>query len=90
MSLPRPTLHHRELLIVDVAGSDPYPEFNYEMLKLVVRADFIGATGLAYRENVRLSEDSLYLVEFFAADGTRILLARPLYDSCARAGARIN
>jgi succinoglycan biosynthesis protein ExoO len=50
------------------------------MLKPVVRADFIRRTGLAYRENARLSEDFLYLVEFFAAGGTGILVAKPLYN----------
>jgi glycosyltransferase involved in cell wall biosynthesis len=61
-------------------GSDPYAEFNYGMLKPIISADFIQATGLAYRENVRLSEDFLYLVEFFAAGGTGILLTHPLYN----------
>ena len=63
-----------------VTGSDPYAEFNYGMLKPVVRTDFIRRTGLAYRENARLSEDFLYLVEFFAAGGTGILVAKPLYN----------
>lgn len=62
------------------AGSDPYADFNYGMLKPVIRADFIRATGLTYRENVRLSEDFLYLVEFFAAGGRGVLAARPLYN----------
>jgi succinoglycan biosynthesis protein ExoO len=62
------------------AGSNPYAEFNYGMLNPIIRADFIRTTGLAYRENVRFSEDFLYLVEFFAAGGTGILLARPLYN----------
>jgi len=62
------------------AGSDPYADFNYGALKPVIRTDFIRTIGLAYRENVRLSEDFLYLVEFFAAGGIGILLARPLYN----------
>lgn len=60
-------------------GSDPYADFDYGMLKPVVRADFIRRTGLTYRENTRLSEDFLYLVEFFAAGGTGVLVAEPLY-----------
>jgi len=62
------------------AGSDPYASFNYGMLKPVMSADFIRREGLAYRENVRLSEDFLYLVEFFAAGAQGILLARPMYN----------
>ena len=62
------------------AGSDPYSDFNFGMLKPVIRADFLRGSGLAYRENVRLSEDFLYLVEFFAAGGRGVLLSRPLYN----------
>ena len=65
---------------VFVAGTDPYADFNYGMLKPIIRAEFIRASGLAYRENVRLSEDFLYLVEFFAAGGRGILLASPCYN----------
>jgi succinoglycan biosynthesis protein ExoO len=62
-----------------VAGSNPYADFNYGMLKPVVRAEFIRRTRLTYRENTRLSEDFLYLVEFFAAGGTGIVVPEPLY-----------
>jgi succinoglycan biosynthesis protein ExoO len=65
---------------VFAANSDPYADFNYGMLKPVIRADFIRAAGLAYRENVRLSEDFLYLVEFFAAGGRGVLLSRAFYN----------
>jgi succinoglycan biosynthesis protein ExoO len=63
-----------------IAGCDPWSEFNFGMLKPVVRADFIRQTGLRYRENARLSEDFLYLVEFFAAGGSGMLVAKPLYN----------
>jgi succinoglycan biosynthesis protein ExoO len=63
-----------------IAGSNPYAEFDYGMLKPLVRADFIRRTKLAYRENARLSEDFLYLVEFFAAGGVGLLVSRPLYN----------
>jgi succinoglycan biosynthesis protein ExoO len=63
-----------------IAGSDPYAGFNLGMLKPIVRTDFIRRTDLAYRENVRLSEDFLYLVDFLAATGTGVLVARPLYN----------
>jgi succinoglycan biosynthesis protein ExoO len=63
-----------------IRGSDPSVDFNYGMLKPIIRADFIRRTGLAYRENARLGEDFLYLVEFFAAGGDGLLLSRPLYN----------
>ena len=62
-----------------IMGSDPYAEFNYGMLKPVIRGSFVREHGLAYRENARLSEDFLYLVEFLAAGGTGLLVSRPLY-----------
>jgi succinoglycan biosynthesis protein ExoO len=62
-----------------VVGSNPYADFDYGMLKPIVRAEFIRRTGLTYRENTRLSEDFLYLVEFFAAGGTGVLAGEPLY-----------
>jgi succinoglycan biosynthesis protein ExoO len=62
-----------------IAGSDPYSDFDFGMLKPVVRSDFIRATGLAYHENARLSEDFLYMLEFLAAGGRGWLAARPMY-----------
>jgi succinoglycan biosynthesis protein ExoO len=62
-----------------IAGADPFSSFNYGMLKPVVRADFIRRVGLRYRENARLSEDFLWLVEFYAAGGRAYLVSRPLY-----------
>ena len=71
------TLLTREVF---VAGSDPYAEFDYGMLKPIVRSDFIRRAGLTYRENARLSEDFLFLLEFLAAGGTGLVLAKPLYN----------
>ena len=71
-----------------IAGSDPYADFNYGLLKPVVRTDFIRRTGLSYRENARLSEDFLYLVEFFAAGGTGVLVSLPLYHWTQPFGSR--
>jgi succinoglycan biosynthesis protein ExoO len=62
-----------------IAGSDPYSDFNFGMLKPVVRTDFIRSTGLAYHENARLSEDFLYMLEFLAAGGRGWLVSRPFY-----------
>ncbi|MGA3398215.1 MAG: glycosyltransferase family 2 protein [Acetobacteraceae bacterium] len=62
-----------------IAGSDPYSDFNFGMLKPVVRTDFIRSTGLAYHENAKFSEDFLYMVEFLAAGGRGWLVEYPLY-----------
>jgi succinoglycan biosynthesis protein ExoO len=62
-----------------IAGSDPYSDFDFGMLKPVIRADFIRTTGLAYHENAKLSEDFLYMLEFLAAGGHGWLVSRPLY-----------
>ena len=75
-----PTVVDRILTRHDfIAGSDALADFNFGMLKPVIRADFIRRTGLLYREAARLSENFLYLVEFFAAGGRAFLVARPLY-----------
>jgi succinoglycan biosynthesis protein ExoO len=63
-----------------IGGCDPYAAFNFGMLKPIVRTEFIRASGLAYRENARLSEDFLYLVEFFAHGGRGLLLSQPFYN----------
>lgn len=61
------------------ASSNPYADFDFGMLKPMVRTDFIRRTGLRYRENAKLSEDFLYMVEFLAAGGRGFLLAEPRY-----------
>lgn len=60
-------------------GSNPYADFDFGMLKPMVRTEFIRRHGLAYRETAKLSEDFLYLVEFLAAGGRGSLLAEPGY-----------
>jgi glycosyltransferase involved in cell wall biosynthesis len=62
-----------------VAGCDPYADFDFGMLKPLVRTSFIRQVNLQYRENARLSEDFLYLLEFFAAGGEGFLVPHPLY-----------
>ena len=62
-----------------IAGCDPYSPFDYGMLKPVVRADFIQASRLRYRERARMSEDFFYLLDGFIAGGTLLLVGRPLY-----------
>jgi succinoglycan biosynthesis protein ExoO len=63
-----------------VTGSDPYATFDFGMLKPLVRRDCIERIGLRYREAARLSEDFLYLLDFFAAGESGFLLAEPLYN----------
>ena len=62
-----------------VAGSNPYADFDFGMLKPMVRSGFIQRTGLKYRETARLSEDFLYMVEFLAAGGRAFLVSEPCY-----------
>lgn len=62
-----------------IDGCDPYSPFDYGMLKPVVRADFIQAAHLRYRETARLSEDFFYLLDAFIAGGSLLLVCRPLY-----------
>jgi len=62
-----------------IAGSDAYSDFDFGMLKPMVHTDFIRATGLAYHENARLSEDFLYMLEFLAAGGRGWLISQPMY-----------
>jgi glycosyltransferase involved in cell wall biosynthesis len=62
-----------------VAGCDPYSDFDMGMLKPMVRTAFIRDAKLVYRENARLSEDFLYLLEFFAAGGRGHLTSQPMY-----------
>jgi succinoglycan biosynthesis protein ExoO len=63
-----------------IAGSDPYARFDYGMLKPIVRVDCIRRHNLAYHEDAKLSEDFLYLLDFFAAGETGYLITRPLYN----------
>ena len=62
-----------------IAGCDPYAEFDFGMLKPIVRMRFVREHGLAYRENARLSEDFLYLVDFIAAGGVGLVVPKPMY-----------
>ena len=63
-----------------IAGSDPYADFDYGMLKPIIRTECIRRLALVYRENARLSEDFLYLVDFYCGGETGWLIARPLYN----------
>jgi succinoglycan biosynthesis protein ExoO len=62
-----------------IAGSNPYADFDFGMLKPVLRTCVIRQAGLRYRESARLSEDFLFLAEFLSAGGEGWLVAQPFY-----------
>ena len=62
-----------------IVGSNPYSDFDFGMLKPILRAEFIRSNGLAYHENAKLSEDFIYMVDFLAAGGRGWLVGRPSY-----------
>lgn len=62
-----------------IANSDSYAEFDFGILKPVMLRSFLLAHGLAYYEETRLSEDFYYLLSFFVAGGTGVLVGEPLY-----------
>jgi hypothetical protein len=62
-----------------IRASNPYASFDYGMLKPIVRSSFLRRARLRYRENARLSQDFLFLVEFFAAGGGACVSGEPLY-----------
>ncbi len=62
-----------------VADADSYGEFDYGILKPVIRRSFIEDHGLAYHEGSRLAEDFTYLLEYMVAGGTAVLTSKPMY-----------
>lgn len=63
-----------------VAAASVYAEFDFGILKPIVRRSFIEASGISYYEQTRLAEDFYYLLSFFAAGGRALLLSTPLYE----------
>ena len=63
-----------------VAAADSYAEFDYGILKPVVRRNFVAAHGLAYHEDSRLAEDFTYLLDYMVAGGSCVLCSAALYD----------
>ena len=61
------------------ANSDSYAEFDFGILKPIMRRAFLLRHSLAYTERTRLSEDFYYLMHFFAAGGAGLLVSEPLY-----------
>ncbi len=63
-----------------VAGADSFGEFDYGILKPVIRRRFVSAHGLAYSEASRLAEDFTYLLAYVVAGGRCVLVGEPLYS----------
>ena len=63
-----------------VAGADSFGEFDYGILKPVIRRAFVQAHRLAYHEASRLAEDFTYLLTYFVAGGRCVLISEPLYS----------
>ncbi len=71
----------REIGLADfIAHSNPKANFDFGILKTMVRTDFLHRTGLAYHPEARLAEDFYFLMEFFAAGGRGYLVHEPLYE----------
>lgn len=62
-----------------IAHSNSYAEFDFGILKPVLRMDFLRRHGIGYCEETRLSEDFYYLVDIFAAGGVGLLVSEALY-----------
>lgn len=60
-------------------NNSSFAEFDFGLLKPVIRKDFIDFHRIAYTEKTRLAEDFYYLLEIFVAGGRCGLLAEPLY-----------
>jgi succinoglycan biosynthesis protein ExoO len=57
-----------------------FADFDYGVLKPIVRRDYVARHGLAYDETSRLAEDFTYLLMYFVAGGRVFLTADALYD----------
>ena len=62
-----------------VAGADSFGEFDYGILKPVIRRSFVERHALAYFEYSRLAEDFTYLLDYVVAGGTCVVVSDPLY-----------
>ncbi len=62
-----------------VEDADSYGEFDYGILKPVIRRAFVEKHALAYHEGSRLAEDFTYLLEYMVAGGTAVLVSEPMY-----------
>lgn len=63
-----------------VRDASSFADFDYGLLKPLVRREFLQQHGIEYYEHTRLAEDFYYLLSCFVAGGRMCLLAEPLYD----------
>ncbi len=63
-----------------IAHSNPQANFDFGILKPMVRASFVRDVGLAYHPGAKLAEDFYFLMEFFVAGGRGWLAHEPLYE----------
>jgi succinoglycan biosynthesis protein ExoO len=63
-----------------IAHARPTADFDFGILKPMIRRDFLIRHGLAYHPEARLAEDFYFLMEFFAAGGRGWLVHEPLYE----------
>jgi succinoglycan biosynthesis protein ExoO len=76
-----PASKNRILSLPDLLQTaDSFADFDYGILKPVIRRDFVARHNLAYDETSRLAEDFTYLVNYLVAGGRIFLAAHPLYD----------
>jgi glycosyltransferase involved in cell wall biosynthesis len=62
-----------------IAKTSAFAEFDYGILKPVMRASFLREHALTYDETSRLAEDFTYLMRFLIAGGRALLWPAPLY-----------
>jgi len=62
------------------ADADSFGDFDYGILKPVLRRHFIERHALSYYEDSRLAEDFTYLMTYFVAGGSCVLCSTPLYE----------
>jgi glycosyltransferase involved in cell wall biosynthesis len=62
-----------------VRNTSAFAEFDYGILKPVMRASFLRRHALTYDETSRLAEDFTYLMRFLVAGGQALLWPVPLY-----------
>jgi succinoglycan biosynthesis protein ExoO len=62
-----------------LSNSDSYGDFDFGILKPVIRRRFLLEHQLTYYEKTRLSEDFYYLMNFFLAGGRGVLTSEPYY-----------
>lgn len=75
-----PTNPPRTLAMSDfVQAANTYADFDFGLLKPMIRRSFIENTGIAYYEHTRLMQNFYYLLSFFAAGGRALILGAPLY-----------